>query len=96
MEYAPLNLWPKHSPQGDYFQQVLGPYDYHVIHWGYAPIAGARTPQDEVATLDRWAQAAVVPKYRFASDEDVEFSEGHAVEPARCTIRAHERPDRLV
>jgi len=81
MEYAPLNLWPKHSPHGDYFQQVLGPYDYHVIHWGYAPIAGARTPQDEVATLDRWAQAAVVPKYRFASDEDVEFSEGHAVDP---------------
>jgi len=80
MEYAPLNLWPKNSPHGDYFQQVLGPYDYHVIHWGYAPIAGAKTPQDEVPTLDRWAQAAVLPKYRFASDEDVEFN-GHAVDP---------------
>src|SRR5207253_7170959 len=44
MEYAPLNLWPKGTPQGDYAQVVVGPYDYHAIEYGYAYVAGARTP----------------------------------------------------
>jgi len=80
MEYAPTNLWPRNSPHGDYFQTTLGPYDYHVIHWGYAPIPGAHTPDDEVPTLDAWAGAATDPKFAFASDEDVEY-DGHAVDP---------------
>jgi hypothetical protein len=80
MEYAPTNLWPRNTAHGDFFQTTIGPYDYHVIHWGYAPVPGAHTPQDEVATLDRWAAAATDPKYAFASDEDVEY-DGHAVDP---------------
>lgn len=80
MEYAPFNIWPKNSPHGDYNQTVLGPYDYHAIHWGYAPIAGAASPQDEVPTLNRWAQASIDPKFAFASDEDNEYN-GHAVDP---------------
>jgi hypothetical protein len=80
MEYAPTNLWPKGTRQGSYFQTTIGPYDYHVIHWGYAPVPGATTPQAEVPTLDKWASAATDPKYRFASDEDVEY-DGHAVDP---------------
>ena len=85
MEYAPFNIWPKNSPHGDYNQTVLGPYDYHAIHWGYAPIAGAKTPQDEVPTLDRWAQASIDPKFAFASDEDNEYN-GHAVDPRIATF----------
>ncbi len=42
MEYSPLNLWPKGYRQGTYWQTVLGPYDYHAIHWGYARVPGAR------------------------------------------------------
>jgi hypothetical protein len=80
MEYSPVNLWPRDSPHGDYFQTVPGPYDYHVIHWGYAPVPGAASAESEVPTLDRWAQSATDPKYAFASDEDVEF-DGHAVDP---------------
>jgi len=80
MEYAPVNIWPKRAPRGDLYQTVLGPYDYHVIHWGYAPIAGATTPQSEVTTLNRWAQAAIDPRYAFASDEDTDYN-GHAVDP---------------
>ena len=80
MEYAPINLWPGRTSQGDLFQLVPGPYDYHVIHWGYAPVPGATSPESEVPTLDRWAQSATDPKYAFASDEDVEF-DGHAVDP---------------
>jgi len=81
MEYAPLNLWPKGYAQGTYWQTVLGPYDYHAIHWGYAPIPGARTPADEVATLNRWASGWANPLYRFASDEDVAYPSAHAIDP---------------
>ncbi len=81
MEYAPLNLWPKGTRQGSYWQTVLGPYDYYAIHWGYAPVRGARTPQDEVPTLSKWASQWSDPRYRFASDEDVDWNSGHAVDP---------------
>lgn len=81
MEYAPLNLWPKGYPQGTYWQVVLGPYDYHAIHWGYARVPGARTPQEEVPTLHRWASAWSNPLYRFASDEDVAYGSAHAIDP---------------
>jgi hypothetical protein len=81
MEYAPLNLWPKGEAQGTYWQTVLGPYDYYVIHWGYARVPGARTPQDEVPVLNRWAQGWANPSFRFASDEDVSYADAHAVDP---------------
>jgi hypothetical protein len=81
MEYAPLNLWPKRLSGGNYWQTVLGPYDYYAIHWGYASIPGARTPQDELPVLNRWASKWADPRYRFASDEDVDWQSGHAVDP---------------
>ncbi len=81
MEYAPENLWPKGYKQGTYWQLALGPYDYYVIHWGYARVPGAHTPRDEVPTLDRWAQAWTNPLYRFASDEDTEYQSAHAIDP---------------
>jgi len=34
----------------------IGPYDKWVIMWGYKPIAGARTPDEEKAVLDTWAR----------------------------------------
>lgn len=80
MEYSPLNLWPNGTPQGDYYQKVLGPYDYYAIHYGYGRIA-ATTPQDELPTLKSWASAWTNPLYRFASDEDVSWGDAHAVDP---------------
>jgi hypothetical protein len=80
MAYDPINLWPKGAPHGAYFASTIGPYDYYAIHWGYAPVPGAHTPEDETATLSRWASAGTNPRYAFASDEDVEF-DGHAVDP---------------
>jgi len=81
MEYAPLNVWPKGTPQGDYSQVALGPYDYHAIEYGYGYIAGAATPRDELSALRRIASAWNDPQFRFASDEDVSFGSGHAVDP---------------
>ncbi len=34
----------------------IGPYDIWATHWGYAPIPGAKTPDDEKATLNKWSK----------------------------------------
>ena len=34
----------------------IGPYDKWATMWGYKPIPGAHTPDDEKATLDAWAR----------------------------------------
>ena len=81
MEYAPLNIWPKGYGQGSYYQTVLGPYDYYAMKYAYATIPGAKTPQDELPTLERWASAWSDPMYRYASDEDVSWANGHASDP---------------
>jgi hypothetical protein len=81
MEYAPINLWPKGAAQGDYVQLVLGPYDYYAIHYGYDYIANASSPTAELPTLRRWASGWSNPRTRFASDEDVSFQTGHAIDP---------------
>ena len=55
---APEDLVPK-----------IGPYDIWATHWGYAPIPGARTPDEEKTTLDKWsAEQDRVPYYRFSTD----------------------------
>lgn len=81
MDYIPANLWPKGTPNGTYFQEVLGPYDYYAIHWGYATIPGAHTPQAELPTLRRWATKWSDPHYRYENDEDVQWFDGHAIDP---------------
>ncbi len=81
MEYAPINLWPKGTSQGDYGQNVLGPYDYYAIRYGYAYIPNARSPRDELPSLQQWASKWSDPRYRFASDEDAFFDGGHAIDP---------------
>ena len=34
----------------------IGPYDIWATHWGYAPIPGAKTADDEKATLNQWSK----------------------------------------
>ena len=81
MEYSPMNIWPKGHGQGEYFQTVLGPYDYYVIHWGYARVPGAKTPQAERSTLESWASRWSNPSYSWSSDEDTDWYSGAAVDP---------------
>ncbi len=81
MAYSPINIWPKGTPQGDYVQLVLGPYDYHAIEYGYSYVPGASTPEEELPALRRIASMWSNPTYRFASDEDVQFWSGHAIDP---------------
>jgi hypothetical protein len=81
MAYAPINLWPKGYSQGSYWQLDPGPYDYYAIHWGYARVPGAHTPQQEVPMLNHWGRVWADPMYRFASDEDVDYASAHAIDP---------------
>jgi hypothetical protein len=44
----------------------IGPWDIYSIRWGYSPVPGARTPDEEWATLDRWSREQdSIPWYRF-------------------------------
>ena len=49
----------------------VGPYDKWAIGWGYRPIPGARTSDEERATLERWTRVQdTVPWYRFSANND--------------------------
>ena len=46
----------------------VGPYDTWATMWGYKPIQGARTPDEERPTLDAWAREQdKTPWYRFST-----------------------------
>jgi len=46
----------------------VGPYDKYAIMWGYRPIPGARTPDDERPTLEQWTRMQdTIPWYRFSA-----------------------------
>jgi hypothetical protein len=49
----------------------VGPYDKYAIMWGYKPIPGARTWQDELPTLEQWTRMQdTIPWYRFSANND--------------------------
>lgn len=46
----------------------VGPYDEFAVMWGYKPVPGARSPEDERPTLDSWARMQdSVPWFRFST-----------------------------
>lgn len=49
----------------------VGPYDKYAIMWGYKPIPGARTPDQELPVLDQWARMQdTIPWYRFSANNE--------------------------
>jgi hypothetical protein len=48
----------------------LAPYDYFAIEWGYKPVSGASTPEEEKKTLDEWASRQIKePFLRFGGED---------------------------
>ncbi|MGQ0764300.1 MAG: zinc-dependent metalloprotease [Gemmatimonadota bacterium] len=44
----------------------IGPWDIYTTRWGYTPIPGAKTPDEEWPTLDKWSREQdTVPWLRF-------------------------------
>ncbi len=68
MDYSRFNYTAQPEDRIDLPDLIpgIGPWDKYTTHWGYAPIPGARSPDDEWATLDGWSrQQDSVPWYRF-------------------------------
>jgi len=59
----------------------IGPYDQFVTMWGYKPIPGASSPDDERETLDRWARMQdTVPWFRFSTANSLGSDPGENTE----------------
>lgn len=72
MDYAPVNLAPQGTKQGDYFSHTIGPYDEWAIEYGYT-VLNSRVPQAERRDLDKIAQRAPQPELTYATDEDLTY-----------------------
>ncbi len=70
MDYSRFNYVAQPEDRiavGDLIPKI-GPYDKWATMWGYTPIAGARTPDDERPMLDAWArQQELTPYLRFST-----------------------------
>jgi hypothetical protein len=70
MDYSRFNYvaQPEDNIPVELLVPGVGPYDHYAVMWGYAPIPGARTPEDELPTLDRWARMQdTIPWFRFTT-----------------------------
>ncbi len=70
MDYSRFNYVAQPEDKIDVSDLVpgIGPYDKWATMWGYKPIPGARTPDDEKKTLDEWArQQDETPYLRFST-----------------------------
>ncbi len=48
----------------------VGPYDRFAVRWGYSIIPGAKTPEDELPTLNAWARMQdTIPWFRFSTSD---------------------------
>lgn len=58
MDYSRFNYvaQPEDSIPPHLLIPQVGPYDVFAVKWGYTPIPSARTPDEELPTLDRWAR----------------------------------------
>jgi hypothetical protein len=70
MDYSRFNYvaQPEDSIPVQYLIPTVGPYDRYAIMWGYRPIPGAGTPDQEKPTLEQWSRMQdSVPWYRFSA-----------------------------
>jgi hypothetical protein len=70
MDYSRFNYVAQPEDNIDVADLVpgIGPYDKWATMWGYKPIPGARTPDDEKKTLDEWAREQdQTPYLRFST-----------------------------
>ncbi len=59
----------------------VGPYDIWATKWGYTPIPGAATPQDEKPTLDKWSREQDnTPWLRFSTANSAGSDPGEETE----------------
>lgn len=70
MDYARANYVAQPGDGVTEFLPKIGPYDRHVIRWGYRPILEAKTTDAELPTLRDWAKASERDRMlRFGSQQ---------------------------
>lgn len=70
MAYGRFNYVSQPEDNLKSFVPVIGPYDNFAIEWGYKAIPGAATPDQERATLDKWASRQIdEPWLRFGGED---------------------------
>jgi len=70
MDYSRFNyvVQPEDGVDPSLLIPRLGPYDVFATRWGYTPIPGAATPEDERPQLNRWArEQEAKPWLRFSA-----------------------------
>ncbi len=69
MDYSAVNLAPPGVTQGDYYTNIVGPYDQWAIAYGYTPVDGT-SRLTETRFLEDLARRAPEPDLTYATDED--------------------------
>ncbi|MCB0472169.1 MAG: zinc-dependent metalloprotease [Flavobacteriaceae bacterium] len=70
MDYARFNYVAQPGDEGVALMPNIGVYDKYAIHWGYAPILDANTPEEEKPVLDSWIMEHTGdPLYRFGHQQ---------------------------
>ncbi len=77
MDYARFN-YVAQPGDGVGLIPIVGPYDKYVIEWGYKPVPGARSPEDEKAELNRIA-------VRQEENEWLRFGPSDGIDPGAQT-----------
>ncbi len=68
MDYARYNYVAQPEDKNVRFIRQLGPYDHYAINWGYRVIPEAKSPEEEVKTLNKWIESKNGdPIYRFGA-----------------------------
>ncbi|OIV42103.1 zinc-dependent metalloprotease [Flavobacterium johnsoniae] len=66
MDYARFNYIAQPGDKNIRFIRKMGAYDHYALNWGYRVIPNAKSPEAEVAVLDKWIlDKAGNPIYKF-------------------------------
>ncbi|MBS1717817.1 MAG: zinc-dependent metalloprotease [Armatimonadetes bacterium] len=103
MDYARFN-YVAQPGDGVPLARHIGDYDKFAIEWGYKPITGARTPEEEVSTLDSIAgRQATNPYLRFGNynnpldpTEEMERVGSDTVAAARLGLKNLQRVGNMI
>jgi len=83
MDYSPINVAPKGTTQGDYFQTKPGPYDDWAITYGYS--TALADSEQERARLDKILARSGEKGLAFGNDADDMRAPGRHIDPRIMT-----------
>ncbi|PKI12988.1 zinc-dependent metalloprotease [Colwellia sp. 12G3] len=83
MDYAPINVAPKGTTQGDYFHTEPGPYDDWAINYGYS--VALENPEQEAERLAKILARSAEKGLAFGNDADDMRAPGRHIDPRIMT-----------